>query len=362
MSACDAFTGPEGHTIAGRRPQFGEAQLAAYDLAPDSRTVYYLMVDPTGHPGSAVRSVDVVTGEFKTIVQTLRGSRGMAQYVHAPLNSPDVFVSITQDIGCTPGNLWRIPRDGGPPDSVLSDVANAAFVVSPNGSQVAFVARRKLNPATLSCPGGDSLIVRHVTGDRAGQQRTVERDVAGSGATPVALSDAGDLLYFAFAPGLQSSTLLLSGANGSVPREILRRPIGAPGVISPDVRWSGSTPLILLATPAGDSTAIRELNGDTGEQIALGSIPSAGRILEGPARSGDGTAWAAWVVVEELPSNNVERQRRRYRLYVGGRDTETRSIAELVSDQAPFRLDISPDGKSITFVQNYAFYLLPSEF
>jgi hypothetical protein len=331
-------------------------------MAPDSRTVYFLMTDPTGHPNSALRSVDVVSGEFKTLVRTIRGSRGMAQYVHAPLNSPDVFVAITQDVGCSGGNLWRIPRNGGPPDSVVSDVGNAAFVASPDGTQIAFVARQKLNPATLSCPGGDSLIVRYVTGNRAGEQRTVERNVGEFSATPIGLSDAGDLLYFThtFTPGLQRSTLRLSAADGSAPREILSRLVGAPGTISGDVRWNGSTPLLLLATVAGDSTTITEFNGATGEQTTLGSIPSTGRMVEAPLRSADGSVWAAWVVVEDLPSTNIERSIRRYRLYVGRREAETRSVAEFVSDQAPFRLDVSADGKSITFVQNYAFYLIPS--
>jgi len=366
-AGCESIFGPDAPDLGGHAPVVTSFTLSDFDFAPDNRTVYYIEMDPSGRQSVAVRAVDGLTGRNRMLVASLPGSNGMTQSIRAPRGSSDVYVTLTQDIGCSPATLSRIPASGGGAETVATDVRGGRLAASSNGARVAFVAEATLDPVTATCPAlGDSLVVVQIGETGASGRRPVEPALSADEAQPIALSDGGDVVYLrgSLEQGAQTYSLRVASADGELVREI---PLPTqPGwwpstTISPDVMWQGGNPRVLVATntPGTREVTIVEHDVATGASTDLGSVPPALFIASPLARSADGAVWAVWFAVENLTPNAVERPVLRYALYVGRSGGDPRSILEFASDEGPWGLRPSPDGQRVAFRYRGGLYVIP---
>jgi hypothetical protein len=361
LMGCDALSGPDEPRIGGHAPLFTARLMSDFDFAPDSRTIYYVAIDNAQYTTVGVRAVDVASGQVRTLAGGLPGRNGMSQRIRAPRNSADVFLAVTHDVGCTPSTLWRVPTAGGVPVTVATDIDAAAFAVSPDGKRFAFVAKPPIAPATLTCPGGDSLVVLRSDGATSPELRVIARNVASFEMSPLAVSDAGDAIFYrrTFAP-TATQRLMIAPSDGGASRDLLT-PTSGVSFIAPVVRWNGSNARVLEAavTDNGSRYTISERDASTDTRTEVGAV--ADRAEFGPQLTwaDNGSVWAMWMPVEDLTPNEIERKTHRYRLYLGGPGSTTRSILEMVADEAPWRLVLSPDGQRVAFGFRSSVYVIP---
>lgn len=366
-AGCDAF-GPDEATLAGHRPLIRSHTLSDFDFGADSRTLYFIAIDNERQTTVGVSAVDAVTGRGRLLAAGLPARNGMAQYIRAPRNSNYVYVSLTQDIGCTPAVLWRVPTTGGAADTVAGDVNAAVFIASADGTRLSFVATQRLDPTTRACPqGADSLVVLRPSTAGVVKRRVIERDLT-FGVTPISISDAGDLLYFRpSGPPTSPSSIgfLLAPGDGGPAREVLNPEPGSffSLTISSSVIWSDGNPRVLIAKPTPSAREIAVVSRDavTGADTPLGTVLEVAQFGPLLASSADGNVLAMWVPVEDLsPPGAVERRTLRYRLYVGGVGRTPRSVLEFVSTSNPWKLRVSPDGQRAAFRLNENVYVIPT--
>jgi hypothetical protein len=360
ITACDSIFGTKDRAIAGHDPLFTTHWVSDLDFGPDSRTVYYLEMDRSGRQFVAVRAIDAVTGARRTLVPSLVARNGMAQSIRAPGGS-GVYVGLTQDVGCTPVILTRVPTSGGPTETLAPSIGAGMFAVSPAGGRIAFSTKAPIQPVVPFCrPGMDSVVIARV--GTSTEWRLVERGVGGDDSQPVALSDAGTLVYLrATASGAVLRTVSPSGA---VVRDIpLARDATTLSLMafSRDVLWTGESPQLLVATRTLDTggATISELDAATGARTDVATIPEVSFLVPWLARSADGRVWATWVAVKNLTPNAIERPVYRYQLMVGRQANSPQSVLTVDSDEGPIRLRIAPDGQRVAFVYRNGFYVIP---
>jgi hypothetical protein len=173
-------------------------------------------------------------------------------------------------------------------------------------------------------------------------------------------------IYFTAAAGAQNRQqgLLSVDASSAPSRELKFREYVADTVqaLSPDVFWRDESPTLMLTrmVQGRQGVDVYTVDGTSGTRTIQAVIPDA-IAPTSVSQSADGASWAGWFVVKDLTPDNVERHNLRYRLYAKTPgQADVRMLAEVEGLQAPWKLQVSPDGRLVAFLNNLAFYVIPT--